>query len=142
MFKNLGITDAAATLAVGMLYTSQPNALAATVDYKISPTNGKEMFAHYCTPCHGADGKGRGPVAIEQKVPPIDLTVLTKNNHGEFPQTRVNHVLQFGADIPSHTSVEMPVWGPILGKINQNDPKDRMLRVSSLRQYLEAIQAK
>lgn len=142
MFKNLQITAAAATLAVGVLYTGQPNALAATVDYKIPPANGKEMFAHYCTPCHGADGKGRGPVVIEQKVPPVDLTVLSQKNHGKFPEKHVNHVLQYGADIPSHTSVEMPVWGPILGKINQKDPKDRMLRVSSLSQYLETIQAK
>jgi hypothetical protein len=142
MFKNLGITAAATALAVGMLFTGQPNALAATVDHKIPATNGKEMFAHYCTPCHGADGKGRGPVVMEQRVPPIDLTVLTKNHHGKFPESYVNHVLQFGANVPSHTSVEMPVWGPILGKINQKDPKDGPLRISSLRQYLETIQAK
>ena len=113
-----------------------------TPDASLAPTDGRQMFNHYCTPCHGTDGKGRGPVVTEHKAPPVDLTILTKNNHGTFPANHVVHVLQYGAQIPPHTSVEMPVWGPILGKINLNDPRDRMVRVRSLTQYLETIQQK
>jgi hypothetical protein len=100
------------------------------------------MFARYCSPCHGPDGRGQGRVVIEQKVPPIDLTALARKNHGKFPEVHVVNVLQNGTRILSHTSVEMPVWGPILGKINKNDPKDGLTRVIALTHYLETIQVK
>jgi hypothetical protein len=70
------------------------------------------------------------------------LTLLSKFNHGKFPDTHIVTVLQNGADVPSHGSVEMPVWGPILGKMNVSNPQDRLLRVSNLSRYLETIQAK
>ena len=34
---------------------------------------GKELFAIYCTPCHGSSGRGDGPVSTKF-VPPADLT--------------------------------------------------------------------
>jgi mono/diheme cytochrome c family protein len=34
---------------------------------------GGELFAIYCTPCHGSQGKGNGPVSAKF-VPPADLT--------------------------------------------------------------------
>ena len=34
---------------------------------------GGELFVIYCTPCHGAQGKGNGPVSTKF-VPPADLT--------------------------------------------------------------------
>jgi hypothetical protein len=36
----------------------------------------------------------------------------------------------------------MPVWGPILGKMNQSNPQDKLLRVSNLSRYLETLQVK
>jgi len=51
-------------------------------------------------------------------------------------------MLQNGSDIPSHGSVEMPVWGPILANMNHANPQDRLLRVSNLSRYLETLQAK
>lgn len=41
---------------------------------KSSIGNGKRLFDVYCIPCHGVDGKGRGPVAAKF-VPPPDLTL-------------------------------------------------------------------
>jgi mono/diheme cytochrome c family protein len=38
-----------------------------------SVQKGGELFAIYCTPCHGAQGKGNGPVSTKF-VPPADLT--------------------------------------------------------------------
>ena len=51
-------------------------------------------------------------------------------------------VLQNGVEIPSHGSTEMPIWGPILGKMDVGNPQERMLRISNLSRYLETIQAK
>jgi hypothetical protein len=76
------------------------------------------------------------------KTPPTDLTVLSRNNHGKFPDTHIVSVLQSGAEIPSHGTAEMPVWGPILGKMSQANPQDRLLRISNLSRYLETMQVK
>lgn len=38
-----------------------------------SVQKGGELFAIYCTPCHGAQGRGNGPVSTKF-VPPADLT--------------------------------------------------------------------
>ena len=142
MLKRLLVTAMTAVLAAGMCYADQTNAKVTIPVEKTNATNGKQMYANYCAPCHGVDGKGGGPVAPALKTAPVDLTVMTKLNHGKFPDTHVVSVLEIGADAPSHGSAEMPVWGPILGKMNVSNPQDRLLRVSNLSRYLESIQVK
>jgi hypothetical protein len=44
--------------------------------------------------------------------------------------------------VPAHGSAEMPVWGPILGKMNLSSPQDKLLRISNLSRYLETLQVK
>jgi cytochrome c1 len=100
------------------------------------------MYTNYCTPCHGQDGKGQGPVANSLKSQPSDLTILAKSNNGKFPATHVTAVLEFGSSIPAHGSASMPVWGPILGKMDVTVPQDKQLRISNLSQYLRTIQVK
>ena len=46
---------------------------------------GKMEFQSSCAACHGADGKGKGPMSVELKSTPSDLTVLAKKNNGVFP---------------------------------------------------------
>ncbi|HXR39340.1 MAG TPA: c-type cytochrome [Terracidiphilus sp.] len=142
MLKHLLVTALTATLAVGMSYADQSNAKVTIPVNKTSPTSGKQMYSNYCAPCHGVDGRGQGPVAAALKAPPTDLTVLSRNNHGKFPDTHIVTVLQNGAQIASHGTAEMPVWGPILGKMNQTNSQDRMLRISNLSRYLETLQVK
>jgi mono/diheme cytochrome c family protein len=109
---------------------------------RTSPIDGKRMFLNYCSPCHGSDGLGHGPVAPALKVQPIDLTRLSLNHGGKFPSDHVTAVLEYGVDIPSHGSAEMPMWGPILGKMDQSSLQQRAMRISNLRRYLEEIQMK
>jgi hypothetical protein len=72
----------------------------------------------------------------------VDLTGLAKANHGKFPDTHILAILQFGVEVPAHGSAEMPVWGPILGKMNHVNSQDKDLRMSNLSRYLENIQVK
>ena len=142
MLKHLLVAAMAATLAAGVSYADQSSAKVTIPVNKTAATSGKQMYANYCAPCHGLDGRGQGPVSQVLRTPPMDLTVLTRNNHGKFPDAHIVNVLQNGVDVPSHGSLEMPVWGPILGKMNQTNPQDRLLRISNLSRYLETMQVK
>ena len=142
MLKHLLVTAMTVLVAAGMCYADQSTTKVTIPVDKTQASNGKQMYVNYCAPCHGVDGRGRGPVASALRTPPPDLTLMTKSNHGKFPDTHIVTVLQDGSDTPSHGTVEMPVWGPILGKMNVSNPQDRLLRVSNLSHYLETIQAK
>lgn len=142
MLKRLLVTTLTAILAVGICYAEQNNAKVSIPINRTSATNGKQMYMSYCAPCHGVDAKGQGPVAHALKMQPSDLTILSKLNNGKFPDSHIVSVLGNGVSIPSHGTADMPVWGPILGKMNQNNPQDRLLRISNLCRYLQTIQVK
>ncbi|MGB8260371.1 MAG: cytochrome c [Terracidiphilus sp.] len=142
LLKQLFVTTIAATLACSIGQADQGKAKITIPVTRTAATNGKQMYVNYCAPCHGMDGKGQGPVAPSLKTAPTDLTVLSRNNHGRFLDTHVVAVLQNGIDIPSHGTAEMPVWGPILGKLNRQNTQDRMLRVSNLVRFLDSLQTK
>jgi mono/diheme cytochrome c family protein len=71
---------------------------------------GKQEFANNCASCHGADGKGNGPLGELLRKSPPDLTQLAKKNQGVLPINRLYAVID-GAGVPSHGSRDMPVWG-------------------------------
>ncbi len=142
MLKPLLLTVLAAAVAVSVGYADQSSSKIVIPVNKTSPTSGQQMFTSYCAPCHGVDGKGHGPAAAALKTQPTDLTGLLKNNHGKFPDTHIVSVLQFGSDVPAHGSVEMPVWGPILGHMNSTNVQDKQLRIANLSRYLQSIQAR
>jgi mono/diheme cytochrome c family protein len=140
MLKRLLLTTLAAAFVVSMGYADQSNAKVTIPVTRTSPTSGKQMFSSYCAPCHGVDGRGHGPAATALRTQPADLTGLIKKNHGRFPDTHIVSVLQFGVAVPSHGSAEMPVWGPILGKMNLANSQDKQLRISNLSRYIETMQ--
>ncbi len=142
MLKRLLLTAMAAALVVSMSYANQSNGKTVIPVTKTTPTSGMQMYNSYCAPCHGVDGRGHGPAASALKVQPTDLTDLLKKNNGKFPDAHVVAVLQFGTEVRSHGSAEMPVWGPILGKMNRTNLQDKQLRISNLSRYLESIQTR
>ena len=87
---------------------------------------GKSEFQSSCASCHGADAKGKGPVSDQLKVPPADLTMLTRNNNGVFPTNAVYETLYGSKTIPAHGTREMPIWGeqfnPIINLPHAVDP--------------------
>lgn len=141
MLKRLWVLAVAATFAARMGYADRTTTKVTIPVKKTAPTSGSQMYANYCAPCHGLDGRGHGALAAALRRSPSDLTVLTMSNRGRFPDTHIAVVLQNGIDLPSHGTAEMPVWGPILGKMDQAHTQDRLLRISNLSRYLESIQA-
>lgn len=71
---------------------------------------GKREFEANCASCHGTNGKGNGPVVEFLKRSPPDLTTLVKRNGGVFPVSRMYETIE-GANVPSHGTRDMPVWG-------------------------------
>ena len=103
------------------------------------PNSGAEMFTAYCAACHGRDAKGSGPAAAALKAPPADLTRLSANNKGTFPQATFDAAVLKGPT-PSHGTSEMPVWGPVFRSLGGADTA--ALRVANLRKYVESLQVK
>lgn len=106
----------------------------------IRSVEGPDLFREYCSPCHGLDAKGTGMMAPALKAKVPDLTLLARNNHGEFPADRVRGVLNGTVSLVSHGSQEMPVWGPVFHQI-ENDTDWGNVRLANLVKYLESIQA-
>lgn len=71
---------------------------------------GKQEYQENCAVCHAANGKGSGPYADFLRKSPPDLTQLSKSNGGVFPVNRVYETIE-GANVPSHGSRDMPIWG-------------------------------
>ena len=72
---------------------------------------GKTEYQSSCAACHGADGKGKGPLSAELKSTPTDLTVLAKKNNGVFPYKAVTEVIDGRKGVKTYGTREMPIWG-------------------------------
>jgi mono/diheme cytochrome c family protein len=105
------------------------------------PLDGPSVYKAYCAACHGADGKGHGPVAETLRIKPADLTAIARNNGGVLPRSTIEQVLQAGDKWKPHGSREMPIWGPIFLAVDGND-KVAYAHVHNLVTYLESIQVK
>lgn len=103
--------------------------------------SGNALFRQYCASCHGTDGKGAGPAAASMKTPPADLTRLSSNNSGKFPDDRVLRILDGAEPVAAHGSPDMPVWGAVIGNMSSNLAM-KQTRVHSLLNYIEEMQAK
>ena len=113
--------------------------------------SGKPPFLEYCAQCHEQDGTGNGPIASELNKNPANLTLLSKNNGGVFPEGEVRDFIAGTRTIASHGSREMPVWGyafmfrqgglagpfvPVL------TPQEANYRINLLVDYVKSIQQK
>jgi len=72
---------------------------------------GKGEYDATCAVCHGASGKGNGPVAAQLASRVPDLTVLARNNNGVFPFDRVYQIIDGRLELKTHGPREMPIWG-------------------------------
>jgi mono/diheme cytochrome c family protein len=107
-----------------------------------SPVSGKGMYTAYCAVCHGTDGKGGGPAASALKIPPNDLTVLSKNNGGKYPSLKVSASIRNESELPAHGSKDMPVWGTLFWNVSSGHEGEVQQRVVNLTKYIESLQAK
>lgn len=105
----------------------------------IRSVEGRELFRAYCASCHGVAATGKGPAAPALKAKVPDLTVLARNNRGEFPAAYVREMIMGDKIAAAHGSREMPIWGPIFHQI-ESDVDRGNVRLENLVKYLESIQ--
>jgi len=120
---------------------------------------GKAEFQSSCASCHGADARGNGPVSVQLKTSPPDLTVLARKNNGVFPNDAVYDTIYGSKEIPAHGTREMPIWGyqfipmsnyphtidPAYWKMFGPEPSSEVVvraRILAVIDYLEKIQQK
>jgi mono/diheme cytochrome c family protein len=144
MLKNLMYFALAAACAAGVANAQQSSGTLVVPVDKTPADSGKQMFVSYCASCHGVDGKGSGPVALSLQKQPADLSALSRNNGGKFPTQHLIAILQFGSQAAAHGTAEMPVWGPIFGRMDGKDRESTMksLRISNVTRYIETLQVK
>lgn len=87
-----------------------------------APQTGKEMYAQYCSSCHGRDGRGSGAVSGFLKVKVPDLTTLRRTNKGVYPADLVILAIDGRRTIRGHGEPTMPVWGEAFSR-EAKDPK-------------------
>lgn len=106
-------------------------------------SRGGTTYRIYCASCHGAAGRGDGPMASVLKVPPSDLTQLSRANHGRFPDERVYEAIDGRRELAGHGPGGMPVWGltfQISGRDSDQEAEVRE-RILDLMTWLQSIQS-
>jgi len=103
---------------------------------------GAALYREYCVVCHGTLGAGDGPVADILRVKPPDLAQLARKSGGKFPELRVLNLIRGEAQVLSHGSREMPIWGQVFLNESGQRPEIVQMRIYAVMKYLEEIQAK
>ena len=107
---------------------------------------GRADFKAFCAGCHGAEGRGDGPLAGDLPVRPADLTGIAARTGGVFPRVAVMSTIDGYTRRDQHGSV-MPEMGPLIeeGDLVLVDTGGGVMtptpaRLVALADYLEAIQ--
>lgn len=103
---------------------------------------GQQTYQTYCMSCHGAEGKGDGPVAEVLSVPLNDLSQLRARNDGTFPVDLIYASIDGRDSVKAHGTREMPVWGNIWSDIEGKPVKEAIVqqRINELVEYIRSIQ--
>ena len=107
-----------------------------------APYTGAELYRAYCASCHGASGRGDGPVASSMKVEVPDLTRIMARQ-GRFPTEQIRRIIDGRTTLPPHGTRDMPVWGrefrsAAIGVPPQKQPADKLIDL--LVDYVRSIQ--
>jgi mono/diheme cytochrome c family protein len=129
------IAVAVAALATGCAAQTRPGS-AATIE-------GAGLYQQHCASCHGAAGRGDGPVAPLMAVAVPDLTRIAARRGGRFPEDEVARIIDGLSPLAAHGTRHMPVWGyEFFGPDADDETAQRQAteRVKRLTRFLGSMQ--
>jgi mono/diheme cytochrome c family protein len=118
-------------------------ALSACARDTVADASGRDMYLRYCASCHGAEGRGDGPLAGSLAKPPADLTQLAKKNGGQYDERAVMAAIDGRRQVAAHGTRDMPVWGVIFEEEGRGEPYPAyhaLLQSRLLVDYLATLQ--
>jgi mono/diheme cytochrome c family protein len=108
------------------------------------PKTGAQLFMTLCASCHGAEGRGDGPVAPLLNTPPSDLTHIARRNGGRFTADIVQSFIDGREAVRTHGPRDMPVWGhQLYFSAEEGDLAARQhadAEIAQIVEYLRSIQ--
>ena len=78
--------------------------------FGLEDQSGGELFARFCSSCHGDSGRGDGPVAASLNTPVPDLTRIGQR-YGGFDAGDIRQIVDGRSLVIAHGTRTMPVWG-------------------------------
>lgn len=105
--------------------------------------SGEELYGRFCASCHGAQGRGDGPVAGSFTIEVPDLTLITRRSGGTFPRDRVLRIIDGRHILGAHGSRTMPVWGEDFSRLEIGSPDAERATstvIERLADYVEMLQ--
>jgi mono/diheme cytochrome c family protein len=103
--------------------------------------SGRVLYRQYCAVCHAVDGKGAGPAAAALKQAPSDLTQMSRQNKGSFPEEQFLKIMNGEVPTQAHGTAAMPIWGTEFRNATTN-PTLAQDRIYSLMNFIEEMQVK
>ena len=113
---------------------------------ELTPADGRSLYEANCAACHGASGKGDGPVAATLETPPADLTRIAARRGGVWPVLEVMSIID-GYTQATNPRPDMPVLseiseGPTVAFDSGNGLTTQVpARLLAVADYLETIQS-
>ena len=121
---------------------SKPNEATAESQAATQDVSGADEFQRYCALCHGADGRGMGPLsdvdAMKRRA--ADLTQIALRNNGVFPFVRVANTIRVGGSLAAHSPSRMMAWEKIFSA--ESDPVRAKAIIFEVTRYVEGLQEK
>lgn len=113
---------------------------------RVERISAAQDFQELCAGCHGATGKGDGPLAEMITKKPADLTRIAARNGGTFDKTKVMSVIdgffrhEHGNEGPMPEFGDMLEGQTILYDDGSGQPVPVPARLLNLANYLESLQ--
>ncbi|HYM34128.1 MAG TPA: c-type cytochrome [Steroidobacteraceae bacterium] len=104
--------------------------------------SGKELYRKFCASCHGQSARGDGPIAASLKKTPADLTLIW-SRYGQFPEKRIEEIVDGRVAVDAHGPSAMPVWGEEFTRSQAGDAdaeKDAQTVIRKIVEYIRTLQ--
>ena len=131
--KHFGLSTFTTTVIIGFsllhpCFNSQGESETPTTSRFTVLTRGKLMYHAVCSPCHGSDGAGNGPVAFNLKTKPRDLT------KGVF-KNRSTSSGQLPTDYDLYRNITSGFHNTAMPAFQYMSPKDRWAVVQYIKTF-------